>query len=115
MIRVYIAGPFTGDVEANCAAAIDAGERVRQAGHLPFIPHLYRAWHERHPASYEEAMALCFAEVSRCDVLLRMPGASPGADREVKHAIERGIPVVYNVESITSVAVSAPLCWGCQP
>lgn len=43
MLRIYVAGPYTGEVEENCSRAIDAGEALRRACFLPFIPHLYRA------------------------------------------------------------------------
>ena len=33
--------------------------------------------------------------VERCDVLVRLPGDSAGADREVAHARRRGIPVGF--------------------
>ncbi len=105
MKRIYIAAPFTGDVDANCARAIDAAEEVLRAGFLPFVPHLYRAWDARHAGPYEQWMALCFAEIDRCDALLRLPGASAGADREVVYAIERRLPVVRCVGDLLDLAM----------
>lgn len=38
--RIYVAGPYTkGDVEANVARAIEAGDVVAYHGMTPFIPH----------------------------------------------------------------------------
>ena len=36
--------------------------------------------------------------LSRCDVLIRIPGESPVADIEVATAIQSGIPVLNNLE-----------------
>jgi hypothetical protein len=98
--RIYCAGPFTGDVDANCARAIDVGEQVERAGFHPVIPHLYRAWDARHPHGYEHWMRLCFEDVESCAGLLRMPGESPGADREVAHAQHCCIPVFDSIEAL---------------
>ena len=38
--------------------------------------------------------------IERCDAVLRLEGASSGADNDVRLAQERGIPVYYNVEDI---------------
>jgi hypothetical protein len=38
--------------------------------------------------------------LAHCDAVLRLPGESTGADRDVAIAAERGIPVYYDVEEI---------------
>ena len=53
-----------------------------------------------HPEDYETWMKLDFIWVESCDALLRLPGESPGADREVKHAITLGIPVFYSMDEL---------------
>jgi hypothetical protein len=35
-----------------------------------------------------------------CDAVLRLPGASTGADQDVRIAEERGLPVYHRVEDI---------------
>lgn len=100
MRRVYVAGAFSGDIDTNCAAAIDCADLLVGLGFAPFVPHLYRAWDARHPRPYEEWMRLCFVEVERCDALYRMPGASPGADREVAHAMAHGVPVYHSIAAL---------------
>ena len=35
-----------------------------------------------------------------CDAVLRLPGASTGADQDVRIATERGLPVYHDVEEI---------------
>lgn len=102
MKRVYVAGPV-GAVEGRAArvrAAIDAGELVAAMGLLPFVPHLYDFWNARHDHDYEFWMQLCLAEVRRCDALYRMPGMSPGADREVALAGEIKIAVFTDLAAL---------------
>ena len=36
------------------------------------------------------------AWIERCDALLRMPGESSGADREVEHARAHSVPVFHS-------------------
>jgi hypothetical protein len=38
--------------------------------------------------------------LSTCDALVRLPGVSSGADREVAFAIGGGIPAYYSVEAV---------------
>ena len=101
MRRVYVAGPYTqGDPEENTAAAIAAGHRAMDLGLAPFVPHLSHYSHRLRPRPYEDWMALDLAFVEVCDILWRLPGDSPGADREVAHARSRGIPVVSSFDAL---------------
>ena len=38
--------------------------------------------------------------IERCDAILRLEGASKGADNDVRLAKERGIPVYYHIDEI---------------
>lgn len=97
-IRIYVAGPITkGDQFANVRAAVDAANQLADLGFFPFVPHLFAHWHIIHPRHYEAWMALDFEYLSVCHALLRLPGESAGADREVAFARERGIPVFTSV------------------
>ena len=101
MKKIYIAGPYTnGDTEQNVHNAMDAANEVINAGLVPFVPHLTHYLHERHPHPYETWIAIDLAFLMDCDVLLRLPGESPGADREVEYANAWGIPVFYSMESL---------------
>lgn len=94
-LRVYVAGPYTGgDVAWNVARAMDVADQLLSAGLAPFCPHLSHFLHLHHPHGYETWMALDMAWLAACDVLVRLPGDSPGADREVAEAEQLGIPVV---------------------
>jgi hypothetical protein len=94
---VYVAGPITkGDQFLNVRNGILVGEALRALGFCPFVPHLSALWQMVWPVDYEGWMTLDFAWIERCDALLRMPGESPGADREVAHAKSLGIPVFHS-------------------
>jgi hypothetical protein len=96
MIRCYAAGPYSGNEMGNTIDALAVGDRLDALGFNAFVPHNWHWWSLIHPRTYEEWMKKCLAEVERSDVLLRMAGASSGADREVEHAKAHGIPVVYS-------------------
>lgn len=98
MKRVYIAGPYTkGDVVVNVHNAMDAAMAVLDAGHAPFVPHLCHFLHMHSPRPYETWIAYDLEFLPACDVLIRLPGDSPGADGEVIAARQRGMPVYASV------------------
>lgn len=101
-IYVYVAGPISvGPYHRNLASAIAAGERLRKAGLIPFVPHaMSDSWATVYAVTYEEWMDYDFAWVERCDALLRIPGESKGADREVAYANKLNIPVFYEEEKL---------------
>lgn len=101
MIKVYIASPYTiGDVAANVKAQIDCADQLIERGFAPFAPLYFHFQHMIHPRSYEEWMKLDFEWVKSCNCLLRLPGESNGADREVAYAGKLGIPVFYSLEEL---------------
>ena len=97
---VYIAGPYSAptpeETQANVDRAIDAGNRLMDAGLRVRVPHLSHYQHARKPRPYREWMDIDADEVRRCDILLRLEAASPGADEEVQLARERGMPVYFS-------------------
>ena len=104
MRRVFIAGPYSsGDVEANVAAALDAAAALIDLGLAPFCPHLFHFLHARHPYPYEVWMMQDAQWLPLCEAVLRLPGESPGADIEVAHARELGIPVACSVEVVAEL------------
>lgn len=93
--RVYIAGPYThGDVMVNIRAAVQAAERVFAWGGAPYVPHLTGFWHFISPHEHAYWLTLDCEWLAVCDVVLRLPGLSPGADQEEDIAARLGIPVV---------------------
>lgn len=99
-LRVYVAGPYSkGDVMENIRNAILAADKIHEAGHAPFIPHLTGFWHFLSHKPYEDWLAIDLVWLKQCHCLVRIPGESSGAYKEVKAAIESGLEVFYGVES----------------
>jgi len=96
-LRVYVAGPYQSDPTRNTRAAVLAAVELVEYGFLPFVPHLNMVWDLISPAPADFYLRMDFDWLKVCDAVLRLPGDSPGADAEVKHAQERGIPVFYSV------------------
>ncbi len=102
MKHVYVAGPI-GPKEGRLErvhAAIGVAERIRRAGLYPFLPHLALYWDAIHAHEYECWMRWDMAWLRRCDALFRMPGHSPGADREVVEAERIDLPVFYSLAQL---------------
>jgi hypothetical protein len=92
--RIYIAGPYTkGDVAVNVRNAFKAADELANLGFAPFVPHATHFWHMLFPRPYEFWLRLDNEFLPFCDAVLRLPGASNGADEEVKLALRHGIPV----------------------
>lgn len=86
---IYVAGPMRkGDWTTNVRAGLGAGSVLMQAGYAPFLPQLSWFHDMVEPQAFEDWLAYDFAWIERCDALLRLPGESEGADREVEHARE---------------------------
>lgn len=106
-MKIYVAGPYTrGDVAINVRNAIQAGDLIAARGHTPFIPHLSHFWHLLKP---HEDINFWYSQdiewLKVCDALLRLPGESAGADRELEIARELGLEIFY---TIPSIPVNAP-------
>ena len=96
-MKVYVAGPYSkGDVALNVRSAILVAGQLRDAGFAPFLPHLTHFWHLVAPRPYEDWLDLDNQFIPCCDALLRIPGESSGADKEVALARSLNIPVFYS-------------------
>lgn len=117
-MMILIAGPYrsgTGDdpakMAANLARLEAASWPVFEKGHVPMIgewvalPVWYMAGgkavgddlyeHILHPTAGRL--------LQHCDAVLRLPGASKGADNDVKIARERGIPVYFDISEVPDI------------
>lgn len=96
MIRVYVAGPIganDGGRIGRMRAAAEVGCQLVDAGLAPFVPHLWGLYEPAFAVDYEVWISYALQWVAVCDAVLRIPGHSPNADREVQHARDLGIPV----------------------
>lgn len=116
-LMILIAGPYrsgTNDdpalMRANLAKLEAVSYDLFRAGHIPMIgewvalPIWRVAGGERVGDALYDAILHPTAHrlLSRCDAVLRLPGASKGADNDVKIALERGIPVYHNLKDVPS-------------
>jgi len=103
VITVYVAGPYTRpDPVENTHNTIKIADKLCELGYVPFIPHLTMLWHAVSPKAYQFWLDYDMHWLRKCDVLLRRPGDSSGADKEVVEAMLRGIPVVYSIDELES-------------
>jgi nucleoside 2-deoxyribosyltransferase len=99
--RVYLAGPYARpDPAANVNQTIIVARQVLEAGFIPFVPHLYHLWHLIEPRPENDWLKLDIEWLLACDLLLRLPGKSTGADHEVKVALTHQIPVFYSLSEL---------------
>jgi hypothetical protein len=114
-LMILIAGPYrsgTGDNPEMMARNLRALESVAlplyRAGHVPVIgewialPLLREAGSKRPgDAVYEEILyPVANRLLKRCDAVLRMPGASKGADEDVRLAKEQGLSVYESLAEV---------------
>jgi nucleoside 2-deoxyribosyltransferase len=92
-IHVYLAGPISSDPMGGTRAAVLAAAELDDRGFACFVPHRSVLDQMIKPREYESWMRVDFAWLARCDALLRLPGESSGADREMVEAERLGIPV----------------------
>lgn len=113
----YVAGPMSkGEMIDNISQALKAGARLREKGIIPLIPHLNafesflvkthgegfaNTQSANSTADYAGWLQDDFALIERAaDSVLRLPGESYGADREVEFAQSLGIPVFRTVSGV---------------
>lgn len=91
---VYVAGPYTNpDPVLNTREAFQHGLTIYESTGCPVIvPHLTLLGHAMFPRDIDFWYEFDLAQVAKCDVVYRFPGASTGADKEVAFAIQQGIP-----------------------
>lgn len=104
-MKVYIASPYTlGDVAINVRKSLAMADELRDAGFLPYCPLLTHFWHMVFPHPYSYWLQMDLEWLRECDCLLRMPGESRGADKEVETMLLLGKPVVYSKGELIALA-----------
>ena len=93
---------YKPDPVLNTRKAIQIGQELLKSGHTPFVPHLTHLWHLVEPNEYEVWLAYDLEWLKDCKALIRFPGESSGADKEIIAARSLGIPVYYSVDDFLS-------------
>jgi hypothetical protein len=117
-LMILIAGPYRsgthddpGRMRANLRALEAVALPLYRAGHIPMIgewvalPLLEVAGSTRvGDALWEEILyPVAHRLIARCDAVLRLRGASTGADNDVRLARERGLPVYHRLEEVPGI------------
>jgi hypothetical protein len=112
---ILIAGPYrsgTNDdtdlMQQNLSRLESAALQVFWKGHLPMIgewvalPLIKQAGSVRPGDAVWDEMQYPIAHslLEKCDAVLRLEGASKGADEDVRRARELGLPVFFRLEEI---------------
>ncbi len=100
--KVYVAGPITssGNLTENVRHGISVGNLLLNDGVIPFVPHLSELWNYVTVVQYDTWLYYDKEWIRSCDALLRLPGKSKGAAREVRWARKLGIPVFTSYDKL---------------
>lgn len=122
-LLVLICGPYLsgtdGDLQriaANLTRLESVALPIFERGHLPLVgewmalPIIREAGGQRPGDAVFERYQYPVAHrlIERCDAVLRLPGASRGADLDVARARALGIPVYTDVAALPALAAAAP-------
>jgi hypothetical protein len=121
-MMILIAGPYRGGtnddpalIARNLAHLESVALPLFRAGHLPMIgewvalPLVHLAWAATGggvigDAAWNEIQyPVAHQLLEKCDAVLRLEGASTGADNDVRLARERGLPVYFRLEDVPGV------------
>jgi hypothetical protein len=118
-LMILVAGPYrsgTGDdpekMSRNLRVLEEAALPLYRAGHIPLIgewvalPLLRIAGSTRiGDERWQEILyPVAHRLIARCDAVLRLDGASAGADEDVRLARERGLPVYHRLLDVPGCA-----------
>ena len=98
---IYIAAPYIlGNIMHNIRTAINAFDEIIAKNAIPYIPHVsgFLDLICPHPSEFWLDYDLYWLNV--CNALLRLPGKSNGADREIQFMLDKGKPVFYNYDEL---------------
>lgn len=101
-VAVFISGPYTfPDPVANTSVVIKVWHELRDKGYYPFAPHaISLTLHLVTPRSYEDWLDWDQYWLFFCDCVLRLPGRSLGADREIESTRKWKMPIFRSVEEL---------------
>lgn len=95
---IYVAGPYSGNVEKNIAQAREIAAKLWAKGHAVICPHMNSAHlDEGTGITWEQFMAGDLIMISVCDALVMTPNwqESRGAKIEHEYAVTLNIPIFY--------------------
>lgn len=99
-MRIYLAGPISSNPEKNLDIALDVSNQVIDKGHNPYMPNYNYYLNAKKVRDYELWMKLDDEWLRQCEAIYRIPGESPGADREMVVAREIGLLVIGHLDDL---------------
>ncbi|MFJ2544257.1 DUF4406 domain-containing protein [Microbacterium sp. NPDC087589] len=118
-LLILIAGPYRsgtgGDpalIARNLERLEEAAAPIHRLGHVPMIGEwvalpILRGMDEADAAGGDVMYETAHRLLQHCDAVLRLPGDSAGADKDVEIALERGLPVYRSIDEIPAREVAA--------
>ena len=104
MLVVYISSPYSiGNQERNVIKSLLIADILICSEFCPIAPLLSHYQNGFFPQNYETWLKLDFEKIRRSDVILRLPGESKGADREVEFAKSLNKPVYYSLKELFTI------------
>lgn len=95
MRRVYLSGPITkGNRTTNFAMSCEAHRLLLDDGHAVLNPMLSMMHPDAANITWDQWIVSDLKFVEVCDMVVRLPGESKGADTEVLHAEKHGVSIV---------------------
>jgi len=122
-MMILIAGPYASGTDGDPALMAQNLKRLEEAawpifeaGHVPMIgewvalPVLRSAGADgpTDPLAADVMYPTAERLLQHCDAVLRLPGASRGADQDVAIAQERGIPVYHSLAEVPRLVTVTP-------
>lgn len=118
-LLILIAGPYRsgtgGDpalIARNLERLEEAAAPIHRLGHVPMIGEwvalpILRGIDEGDAADGDVMYETAHRLLQHCDAVLRLPGDSAGADKDVEIALERGLPVYRSIDEIPAREIAA--------
>lgn len=115
MKTIYIAGPYSkGDVAVNVRNSIELQTFLYDEGFHVYNPLLTHFVHLLWPRPYEFWLAEDLIWLVKCDALVRLPGESSGAEREIIEAEKCGLKIYRMQGGLNEKGVAQDLSdWIC--
>ena len=107
-MKIFISSPYgkrkglpQAEIEANVAAAIEAGKELARRGHSPFVPHLYH-YLVTGEISEDRWLEITLEWLSVSDAILMIGDwvTSEGARQELQYATTHGKQIFYRLEDM---------------
>ena len=98
---VFISGPYSGGgVEQNLDNVKEIASRLIDLGFAPIIPHFYHYVDMKYNKPYDIWLECALELLERADILFRLPGDSPGADKEEELANTLNMAIYHSIKDL---------------